>query len=315
MTEPNRTEMRQVYARVVADLFAEYPEQVYALEADLSSAMATTGLRQVMADHYLNVGIMEAHLVGVAAGLGLTGGFGFVHSFGQFLARRAMDQIFVSLAYSGIGACLVGSDAGISAEHNGGTHMTFEDLGIVRGIPGITVWEVCDPVQFAAMLRQAFAKGGLSYIRTIRKAPGLEVYPRGHDFGSGGATRLREGSDITLIGCGMAVAEALRAAELLHRDGIGAEVIDAFRVAPLDAEVILDSVTKTNTVVTCENHSVINGLGSAVAELLAEHHPARLYRVGVRNAFGQVGTVDYLAGCYRMRAEDIADQARRLLED
>ncbi|MFT3875816.1 MAG: transketolase C-terminal domain-containing protein [Propioniciclava sp.] len=313
MSEVVGLEMRKAYATVVADLFREHPDEIFALEADLSSAMATGGLGQVMGDHYVNVGIMEAHMVSAAAGINVSGGFAFVHSFGQFLARRALDQIFVSLAYAQLSACLVGSDAGVTAEHNGGTHMTFEDMGIVRVIPGVHVYEVCDPVQFAAVLRGAHARRGLTYVRTIRKLPARAIYPAGTDFGDAGARILRAGTDVSLLACGVEVAEALQAADLLAAQGISADVVDVFRIKPLDSGVILDSVRRTGAVVTAENHNVINGLGSAVAELLAEHQPTPLYRVGVRERFGQVGTTDWLMGDYGLTAADIAGAAARTI--
>lgn len=313
MIDVSGLEMRQTYAKVVADLYAQHPEEIYALEADLSSAMSTSGLAKVMGPHYVNVGIMEAHMVGLAAGLNISGGFAFVHSFGQFLARRAMDQIFVSLAYAGLSACLVGSDAGVTAEHNGGTHMTFEDMGLVRVIPGVTVFEATDPIQFQAALVGAYERKGLTYIRTIRKKPKREVYAPGTDFGAAGARVLREGTDVTLVATGIEVAEALEAAELLAVKGISAEVIDSYRVKPLDAGVILASARKTGSVVTCENHNVINGLGSAVAEVLAESHPVPMRRVGIREEFGQVGTTAYLLDYYRLTGSAIAEQAEALL--
>lgn len=304
-------EMRAAYAETVLDLFGQNPESVYALEADLSSSMSTQRLASAMGEHYLNVGIMEAHMVSAAAGICLSGGYAFVHSFGQFLARRAMDQIFVSLAYAGLDACLVGSDSGVTAEHNGGTHMTFEDLGLMRVIPGATIVEVSDPTQFAAVLRQAHERRGLTYIRTVRKKV-REVYPEPVDF-SAGAVVLREGRDVSLFASGIEVAEALDAAELLAARGISAEVIDLFQVKPLNAAVVLASARKTGAVVTAENHSVINGMGSAVAELLAEEHPTRMRRVGVRERFGQVGTTRYLMEQYGLTAEAIAAETERLL--
>ncbi|MBP8919089.1 MAG: hypothetical protein KBG85_05235 [Micropruina sp.] len=305
-------ELRKAYATTVRELFDEHPD-VYALEADLSSSMGTSGLRHHMGAHYVNVGIMEAHMVSTAAGLSLVGGYAFVHSFGQFLARRAMDQIFVSLAYARLNACLVGSDAGVTAEHNGGTHMTFEDMGIVRVIPGIHVYDVCDPVQLSAVLRGAYDRKGLTYVRTIRKAAARDIYPEGTDFGTSGARLLRRGSDVTLAACGIEVAEALAAADLLAAEGIEADVIDVFRVKPLDADVLLESVARTGAVVTCENHNVINGLGSAVAETLAESLPTRQRRIGVREQFGQVGTTRYLMEQYGLTAEAIAAEARTLV--
>lgn len=304
-------ELRKAYAATVAALFREFPDEVYALEADLSSSMATERLVDVMGSHYVNVGIMEAHMVGLAAGLSTLGGFAFVHSFGQFLTRRAMDQLFVSLAYAGLDACLVGSDAGVTAEHNGGTHMTFEDMGIVRVIPGIHVYDVCSPVQLSAVLREAHRRRGLTYVRTQRKAPAAEVYPDGFTTDAG-AVVLRPGRDVSLFACGVEVPQALAAADLLAGDGIEAEVVDVYRIKPLDTDVLLNSVERTGAVVTCENHSVINGLGSAVAELLAEERPTPMRRIGVRERFGQVGTTDWLLHDYGMDAEAIAQAAREV---
>ncbi len=139
-------EMRKQYANILQELY-EHDKNVFALEADLSSSMATAGLKKTMGSNYINVGIMEANMVGVAAGINVAGGVCFVHSFGQFIARRALDQVFVSLAYAKVHCVLVGSDAGVSAEHNGGTHMTFEDSGIMRTIPGVCIYDVSDPVQ------------------------------------------------------------------------------------------------------------------------------------------------------------------------
>ncbi len=313
MPEVSGLEMRQTYAKVVADLYRAHPREVFAVEADLSSSMSTSGLAKVMGSHYVNVGIMEAHMVSLAAGLNIAGGFAYAHSFGQFIARRAMDQIFVSLAYAGLSGCLVGSDAGVSAEHNGGTHMTFEDAGTVRVIPGVTVYEVCDPVQFEAALVDAYDRGGLTYIRTIRKAPKREIYREGTDFGTAGAMVLREGTDVTLVASGIEVAEALAAADILADEGIQAEVIDAYRWKPLGADVIVASAAKTGAVVTCENHNVINGLGSAVAEVLGERQPTPMYRVGVRDKFGQVGSTAYLMDHYGLNAEAITLRAREVI--
>lgn len=313
MTNYADMEMRKAYASVVGEL-ARADESVYVVEADLASSMSTAGLRDELGSQYVDVGIMEAHMLGFAAGLNLAGGFAFVHSFGQFLTRRAFDQLFVSLAYAQLGACLVGSDAGVTAEHNGGTHMTFEDMGLVRVIPGITVYEVCDPVQFAALLRKVNDTRNLTYIRTIRKKPKVSIYPEGEVFGDEGARVLREGTDVSLVASGIEVAEALAAAELLAADGISAEVVDMFRIKPIDEAVLLSTAGRTGHVVTCENHNVINGLGSAVAEVLGEKLPTRMARVGVQERFGQVGVTDWLMQDYRLTAADIAARARELLQ-
>lgn len=314
MSEFTGLEMRQAYARTVEALHAEHPGEIYALEADLSSSMSTAGLAELMGPNYVNVGIMEAHMVSAAAGINLAGGYAFAHSFGQFIARRAMDQVFVSLAYAGLSACLVGSDSGVTAEHNGGTHMTFEDMGIIRVIPNVTLYDVSDQVQLEAAMRKAYQNKGLTYIRTIRKAPKRQLYPIGTDFGDAGARVLRSGNDVSLFACGIEVAEALEAADLLAAKGISAEVVDVYRIKPLDAEVLLDSVRRTGAAVTAENHNVTNGLGSAVAELLGEHQPTPQYRVGVRDQFGQVGTTAYLTEFYGLTAADIAARAEEVID-
>lgn len=302
-------EMRKQYANTLQELY-EHDKNVFALEADLSSSMATAGLKKTMGSNYLNVGIMEANMVGVAAGINVAGGVCFVHSFGQFIARRAMDQVFVSLAYAKVHCILVGSDAGVSAEHNGGTHMTFEDTGIMRTIPGVYIYDVSDPVQLAYLMKKAYATPGVHYIRTIRKK--LEpIYDVHETFEN--AKLLREGNHVSLIANGICVQEALKAAEELQQSGIECDVIDAFSVQPLDKDTILASAKKTNCVVTIENHNVNNALGSAVAEMLSENYPTKLVRMGVKNSFGQVGSMDYLKKFYQIDASSIVHTVKEVV--
>lgn len=302
-------EMRKQYANILQELY-EHDKNVFALEADLSSSMATAGLKKTMGSNYINVGIMEANMVGVAAGINVAGGVCFVHSFGQFIARRALDQVFVSLAYAKVHCVLVGSDAGVSAEHNGGTHMTFEDSGIMRTIPGVCIYDVSDPVQLAYLMKKAYATPGVHYIRTIRKK--LEpIYDVHETFEN--AKLLREGHHVSLVANGICVQEALKAAEELQQSGIECDVIDAYSVQPLDQDTILTSARKTNLVVTIENHNVNNALGSAVAEALSENYPTKLIRLGIKNAFGQVGSMDYLKKFYQIDASSITRTVKQAL--
>ncbi|PIF01477.1 MAG: transketolase, partial [Propionibacterium sp.] len=208
-------------------------------------------------------------------------------------------------------ACLVGSNAGVCSEHEGGANMSFEDLGLMRTIPKITIYEVSDPVQFSAVLQQAYKNRRLSYIRTPRRQIRV-MYEAGTDFASG-AVVLRPGSDISIFAAGLCVPQALAAAELLAEQNISAEVIDVFRVKPLNAEVLLKSAKKTGLVVSAENHSVTNGLGSAIAELLAENLPIPMARIGVKEQFGQVGTTRYLLEKYGLTSTDIATKALQLI--
>ncbi|MFK4997290.1 transketolase family protein [Bacillus sp. N9] len=250
--------MRQVYAETVYQLALKDPD-VMVLEADLSSAMSTGSLKDKLPNQYVNVGIMEANMMSLAAGLNITGRKPFLHSFGQFLTRRAFDQVFVSLAYAQLSAVLVGSDAGVTAEHNGGTHMTFEDMGLMRTVPKASVYEASDPTQLAYLIEKGYKEGGVHYIRTIRKNT-AKLYDENTNFEK--AQVLREGTDITIVASGIMVAEALQAADTLAKEGIKAEVIDMFYIKPLDGETLLNSVKKTGKVITAENHNVNNGLGA-----------------------------------------------------
>ncbi|MBA3925708.1 transketolase family protein [Listeria rustica] len=307
--EKDQVEMRQVYADTIRKLAAADPN-VIALEADLSSAIATGKLKDELPGQYVNVGIMEANMMGVAAGLSVLGRKPFIHSFGQFVTRRAFDQVFVSLGYAQLSAVIVGSDAGVTAEHNGGTHMTFEDIGLMREVPNARVYEASDAIQFAWLLENAYKQGGLHYIRTIRKNA-TQLYDENTTFEK--AQILQEGTDITICATGIMVAESLKAAEILKASGISAEVIDMFSIKPLDGETLLQSVQKTGRVITAENHNVNGGLGSAVAEFLGENGPVPLYRVGVREQFGQVGLMPYLQEFYGLTAKNIASQAERMI--
>ncbi|MBZ5749033.1 transketolase family protein [Metabacillus rhizolycopersici] len=307
--EKAEKEMRQAYAETIYHLAKQDPD-VIVMEADLSSAMSTGSLKDKLPNQYVNIGIMEANMMSLAAGLNVTGRKPFIHSFGQFLTRRAFDQLFVSLAYAQLSAVLVGSDAGVTAEHNGGTHMTFEDMGLMRLVPKAHVYEASDPTQLAYLLEKGYKEGGVHYIRTIRKSP-VKLYDEQTNFEK--AQVLREGTDVTLVASGMMVAEALKAADLLAKEGIEAEVIDMFYIKPLDSETLLRSVRKTGKVVTAENHNVISGLGSAVSECLAENYPAPVRRVGVREQFGQVGVTPYLQEFYGLTAENIAKEAGNLV--
>ncbi len=306
----DQKEMRQTYADTIREL-AKEDDRVIALEADLSSAMSTSRLESELPGQYVNVGIMEANMMGLAAGLSVVGRKPFIHSFGQFVTRRAFDQLFVSLGYAKLNAVIVGSDAGVTAEHNGGTHMTFEDIGLVREIPNAQVYEASDSNQLKYLLKKAYKEGGLHYIRTIRKQS-INLYDENESFEK--AKVLRTGKDVTIVASGIMVGESLKAAAKLAQIGIDATVIDMFSIKPLDIETLIEAAKKTGAVVTAENHNVNGGLGSAVAEVLSEHYPVPLYRVGVRERFGQVGKTEYLKTVYGLDAQTIVREVERVIE-
>ncbi|AVJ18601.1 transketolase family protein [Serratia rhizosphaerae] len=309
--EQDRVEMRQVYAGMVRGQI-EQGAPIIALEADLMSSMAMDGVQRDHPHHVINCGIMEANVIGVAAGLSLTGRVPFVHTFTAFASRRCFDQLFMSLDYQRNNVKVIASDAGVTACHNGGTHMSFEDMGIVRGLAHSVVLEVTDATMFADILRQLMTLEGFYWVRTTRKQA-TRIYQDGAQFTIGKGNLLRDGEDITLIANGIMVAEALQAAQMLARQGVSAAVIDMFTLKPIDRDIITRYATKTGRIVTCENHSIHNGLGSAVAEVLAEHCPTPMLRVGVKERYGQVGTQAFLQQEYGLTAEHILAAAQQLL--
>jgi transketolase len=256
---------------------------------------------------------MEANMASVAAGLSVEGFVPVMHTFAAFCSRRALDQIWISCAYALGNVKIIGSDPGITAALNGGTHMSFEDIGIMRMIPGSIVVDPTDSAMLRDMLEKAVSSYGIWYIRLLRKNA-VRVYESGSRFEVGRAIRLCEGTDVSLIACGICVSDALRARELLGQRGVSASVIDVVTVKPLDRGVIIEEARRSGCVVTCENHGWTNGLGAAVAEVLAEEGLGRLSRVGVREEFGEVGPVVYLKTRFHLTAEDIAEAALKLVD-
>lgn len=303
-------EMRLVYSEFLAQKGKEN-KQLAVLEADLSSSMSTHTLASTLGERYVNVGIMEQEMVGVAAGLSVLGYKPYIHTFGPFASRRVYDQIFISLAYAQLNATIVGSDAGVSAEMNGGTHMPFEELGLMRLIPRARIYEVSDDIQFAAVLEETLQLDGFNYIRTIRKAP-YPIYQGGEDFSKGYAV-LREGGDATIVASGIMVEQALLAAEELEQQGLSVQVIDLFRIKPIHEDIA--DLLAGKPVITAENHNRIGGLGSAICELLATYPDTPIYRVGVDESFGQVGQQTYLMEVYGLTAAHIVAKVQASLKE
>ncbi|MBO4112673.1 transketolase family protein [Streptococcus suis] len=302
-------EMRLVYSDFLAQVGQE-DTTIAAIEADLSSSMATNKLSSVLGGRYVNVGIMEQEMVGVAAGLSLLGYKPYIHTFGPFASRRVYDQVFISLAYAQLNATVIGSDAGVSAEMNGGTHMPFEELGLMRLIPKARVYEVSDDVQFQAVLKETIKVDGLKYIRTIRKAP-TAIYQGGEDFSKGYCV-LRQGEDMTLLASGIMVEQALKAADQLEAQGVSVQVIDLFRIKPIHEDI--PALLSGRPVLTVENHNRIGGLGSSICELMATDLTTPVHRIGIEESFGQVGQQAYLMDVYGLTAEHIVKQAQLMLQ-
>lgn len=309
--ENGSIEMRRALCDTMLELANENSSIVY-LDADLFSSSGMGKFKEKYPERAFNVGIAEANMVGVACGMSVAGCIPFVHSFGPFASRRCYDQIFLSGGYNKANVKIIGSDPGITAAYNGGTHMPFEDVALMREIPGMIVVEPTDPVMLKNIVKQLASMYTMAYIRLKRKTTAA-VYEEGSTFEIGKSVKLREGKDITLIASGIMVAEALKAAVMLEEEGKSARVLDMFTIKPIDQEAVISAARDTGAIVTCENHNIIGGLGSAVAEVISENYPAILRRVGVQDEFGEVGTEDYLRERFGLTAQEIFKTAKTLI--
>jgi transketolase len=305
-------EMRDIYTDTLIEL-AEKDPNIVVLEADLMLAHKTGAFKEKFPERFFNVGVAEANLIGVAAGLSRTGKIPFAITFGCFATRRAYDQFFISANYAGLNVKLVGSDPGVTAEYNGGTHMPFEDTSLTRVIPNLVVFEPADHLSLKELMKQSAYHKGCTYMRMPRKTT-LSVYEEGRELKLGRGVVLKDGKDITIIASGApSLPEARKAADLLAAENIDAAVIDMHTIKPIDKDLIVEYAEKTNAVITCENHQIINGLGSAVAEVLSENRPTIMKRIGINDKFGEVGDLEYLQERFGLTARNIAEQAKKLL--
>lgn len=304
--------MRDVYCKSLMELAAK-DKNIVALDADLMKSMGMAAFMKEFPDRTIDCGIQEANMIGVAAGLSATGKIPFAHSFAPFATRRCYDQIFLSAGYAKLNVRIIGSDPGITAAFNGGTHMPFEDMGIMRNVPGITILEPVDSVMLKDLVKQVAYKYGVFYIRLLRKNA-IKVFEEGSEFEIGKAVEIRGGKNVTIIATGIMVAESLKAADMLKEKGISARVVNVFTLKPIDKDMIIQCAQETGAIVTAENHNVINGLGSAVAEVLSENYPTLLARVGVQDLFGEVGPEDYLKKRFNLTADDIVDRVQKLVK-
>lgn len=302
---------REAFGETLVKLAAE-GNDVVAVEADLSKSTTTATFAKAYPDRFYNVGIAEANMIGTAAGLAVAGKTAFTGSFAVFGTGRAYDQIRNTVCYAELDVKLAPTHSGITVGPDGGTHQMIEDLALMRVLPGMRVLVPADYNAAKAALRLAAKTPGPFYVRLGRAAL-PQVHPDGFELELGRAYVLREGSDVTLAACGVMVAEALAAADVLADQGISAEVIDVASVKPLDEATLVASATKTGAVVTCEEHSILAGMGSAVAELLSEQAPTRMKRIGVRDVFGTSGDPAELMAYFGLSANDIVKAASEIL--
>lgn len=304
-------EPRAGYAEGLLELGAEH-DDVFVLDGDCAKSNYTDRFGQKFPDRFFNIGIAECDIVGTTAGMAAMGRVPFANAYGNFLTGRGLDQVRVSVARSERNVKIVGHNAGTSAAQEGATHLPLEDVGLMRGLPGMTVVVPCDAVEMRKEVHAVHALDGPVYLR-VGKLPVPVVTDEDTPFEIGRAVRLREGGDVTVLTTGCTAAEALGAADLLAGEGVEADVLHLHTVKPLDVEAVVASTRRTGCVVTVEEHSVINGLGSAVAEALGEQRPVPLERVGTRDVFGVSGTMDELFDHFGLRAADIARAARTVL--
>lgn len=306
MRETN--EMRLAYSDALIER-GRADERICVVEADLMGSSSTGRFQKLFPERTIDVGVAEANMIGVAAGLAAMGKIPFTHTFTPFASRRCCDQVTLSVAYARMNVKMVGSDPGICAELNGGTHMSFEDMAIMRNIPGMVVCEPVDSVQLRKLFGQIVDHEGPVYMRLFRKAP-WKVFDESAEFTLGKACTLRKGRDATVFATGIMVKEALDAAETLAGEGVDVEVVNIHTLKPLDTQAVLESVTRTGCCVTAENAFAINGLGSAVADCVCAAHPCPVLRVGVDDRFGEVGKLDYLQSALHLTAADIVEKVR-----
>ncbi len=309
--EKETLEMRAAYAGTLCEL-AEKNDKICILDADLVGSSGVKPFFKAFPDRAFDCGIQESNMIGVAAGLSSVGMIPFAHSFGPFASRRVVDQIFISCAYAKQNVKILGSDAGVTAAYNGGTHMPFEDMGCLNSIAGITLVEPTDSVMVKWLVKKLAETYGVQYIRMNRKLS-YGVFEEGSEFELGKAATLRDGTDVCIVASGIMVEVALKAADELQKEGISAAVLNTFTWKPMDEEALALYSKKCGCFVTAENHNVVGGLGSIVSSALAKTVPAPVEMVGIYDTFGEVGTEAFLRERFDLTPAAIVAAAKRAI--
>ena len=312
MSEVKKIATRDSYGNALASLGREH-ENLVVLDADLAAATKTGIFKKEFPERHIDCGIAEANMIGIAAGLASTGKVPFCSSFAMFAAGRTFEQIRNSVGYPHLNVKIGATHAGISVGEDGATHQCNEDNALMRTIPGMTIINPSDDVEARAAVKAAYEMEGPVYLRFGRLAVPVINDRDDYKFEIGKGVVLKEGTDLTLIATGLEVAESLAAAEKLEAEGISVEVINMHTIKPLDVDLVVRSAAKTGKVVTVEEHSIIGGLGSAVAEVLAEKQPAKLLRIGVEDRFGESGPALKLLEKYELDAAGIYKKVKAFL--
>lgn len=305
-------EMRELFSNEIEKIMNEN-DNIVILNADLAKPNGFGNLQKKYPEKVINVGIAEQNMACIAAGMSSYGYIPFICTFTPFASRRICDQIAISICYAKQNVKIIGTDPGISAEYNGGTHMSMEDIGVLRSIPNMVIFEPVDNNQLKNLLPQIIDYKGPVYIRMFRKTT-PDIFNEDEKFNLFKSKVIKSGEDVSIFCSGIMVSEVLEANKELEKLGINAEIINVHTIKPLDEETVINSAKKTKAVVTAENHNIIGSLRSAVAETLSENCPVPLRSIGVRDTFGQVGKMPFLKETYNMTSGDIVNAVLSVLK-
>ena len=312
MVEVKKIATREGYGEALVEAGKEYSNLVV-LDADLATATKTSVFKKAYPDRHIDCGIAECNMAGIAAGLSTMGKIPFISTFAMFASGRAYEQIRNSIGYPHLNVKIGATHAGITVGEDGATHQCNEDLSLMRNIPGMVVINPCDVPEAKQAVKAALEHVGPVYIRFGRAAVPVINEKPDYKFEIGKGQVLREGKDVTIFATGLLVSASLEAAEMLKNDGIDAQVINIATIKPLDIELVTSSAKKTGKVVTAEEHSIIGGLGSAVCECLSENAPTDVYRIGIRDVFGESGSALELIKKYKLDAQGVYEQIKEFL--
>lgn len=302
---------RESYGIALLEL-GEENKDVVVLDADLSKSTKTNGFRNEFPDRFFNVGIAEQNLMGVAAGLSSVGKIPFASTFAVFAAGRAFEIIRNSICYPKANVKIAATHAGITVGEDGGSHQSIEDIALMCSLPNMTVIVPCDDREARQAVKLAAKIDGPVYLR-LGRCNTEDIFDEDYEFKLGKGTELAEGNDVSIIAIGMLVSEALKASKILKKEGINARVINMATIKPIDEEIIIKAAKETKGIITCEEHSVIGGLGSTVASVVSRNHPTRVKMVGIQDKFGESGTPIELMKKYGLTAENIVKACKEIL--
>ena len=303
---------REAYGKALVKL-GDLREDVVVLDADLSKSTKTSEFAKTFPTRFFNMGIAEQNLIGAACGLATAGKIPFASTFAMFATGRGFEIIRNSVCYPNLNVKICATHAGISVGEDGASHQSVEDIAIMRSIPNMTVLVPCDAIETEKMIFEIVKYNGPVYVRLGRSAV-PQIFGEDYDFEIGKGVILREGSDATIIACGMMVNEAINASKLLKEEGINVRVINMSTIKPIDKEVIIESAKKTGAIVTVEEHSVIGGLGSAVSDVVSENYPVLVKKIGINDVFGQSGKPKQLMEEYGLTVENIINKVKEAIK-